>query len=117
MFVYRYAEPGLWTVGHYDPKGKWVSESDHGSKDEAASRVIELHGGVKAGPPLHVQDFVGVAEDQNRTGRWCVMLFTRDGQGRVLEAVGRKQEADELARRIRDCLATWPGWVQAPRGV
>lgn len=36
---------GLWTVGFYDPDGKWQSESDHESRDEAARRVHWLHGG------------------------------------------------------------------------
>jgi hypothetical protein len=34
----------LWTVGHYDPNGKWIPESDHDSKEEAAERVHYLNG-------------------------------------------------------------------------
>jgi hypothetical protein len=44
MYVYIQSEPTLWTVGFYDPDGKWVSESDHDSKDEAAARVAYLNG-------------------------------------------------------------------------
>ena len=44
MFVYIRSEPGLWTVGHYDPSGKWVAESDHTTTDAAARRVAELNG-------------------------------------------------------------------------
>ena len=36
MFVYRNTEPGLWTVGFYDPEGEWHPESDHSSKEQAA---------------------------------------------------------------------------------
>ena len=45
MWVYKRTEPGLWTVGFYDPSGKWVPESDHGSPGEAAARVAYLNGG------------------------------------------------------------------------
>jgi hypothetical protein len=35
----------LWTVGFYDPNGKWVPESDHDSPEDAAKRVHYLNGG------------------------------------------------------------------------
>lgn len=44
MYVYIKSEPGLWTVGFYDPAGKWQPESDHESADEAAKRVAWLNG-------------------------------------------------------------------------
>jgi hypothetical protein len=47
-YVYIQSEFGeypLWTVGFYNPSGEWDSESDHGSKDEAAKRVHYLNGG------------------------------------------------------------------------
>jgi hypothetical protein len=39
--------PGLWTVGFYDPDGKFHPESDHDSADEAAERVSFLNGNAK----------------------------------------------------------------------
>jgi hypothetical protein len=45
-YVYIRSEPGLWTVGFYDPKGKWQPESDHGSTTEAADRVAYLNGEI-----------------------------------------------------------------------
>ena len=45
MYVYIQTEKHLWTVGFYDPAGKWHSESDHGSPEEAAARVAYLNGG------------------------------------------------------------------------
>ncbi|SKO36131.1 Uncharacterised protein [Mycobacteroides abscessus subsp. abscessus] len=45
MYVYIESEPRLWTVGHYDPAGKWHPDSDHGSRSEAAQRVHWLNGG------------------------------------------------------------------------
>lgn len=44
MYVYIQSEPGLWTVGFYDPAGKWNAESDHNSQDDAATRVAWLNG-------------------------------------------------------------------------
>jgi hypothetical protein len=53
MYVYIQTEfPGkdgatapLYTVGHYDPDGKWISESDHALREGAAARVAYLNGG------------------------------------------------------------------------
>lgn len=44
-YVYIRSEPGLYTVGFYDPKGIWHSESDHNDREEAAKRVRFLNGG------------------------------------------------------------------------
>ena len=44
-YVYIKSEPGLWTVGYHQPGGKFVPESDHESKEEAAARARELNGG------------------------------------------------------------------------
>lgn len=44
-WVYQQSEPGLWTVGFYDPSGTWHPESDHHDPDEAAQRVHWLNGG------------------------------------------------------------------------
>lgn len=44
MYVYIKSEKYLWTVGFYDPAGKWNSESDHETATEAADRVAYLNG-------------------------------------------------------------------------
>jgi len=44
MWVYILSEPGLFTVGFYDPTGKWHADSDHGSQEDAADRVAYLNG-------------------------------------------------------------------------
>lgn len=44
-YVYIRSEPGLYTVGFYDPAGKWQAESDHSSAVSAAARVAFLNGG------------------------------------------------------------------------
>lgn len=44
MYVYIQTEPGLWTVGFFDPDGKWHTDSDHGDRESAARRVAYLNG-------------------------------------------------------------------------
>lgn len=44
-YVYIRSEPELWTVGFYDPNGKWNPESDFNSPEKAADRVHWLNGG------------------------------------------------------------------------
>jgi hypothetical protein len=46
MYVYLRSEPNLFTVGFYDPSGKWHSESDCGSSEEAAGRAAFLNGAL-----------------------------------------------------------------------
>jgi hypothetical protein len=46
-YVYIRSEPGLWTVGFYDPAGKFQPESDHESPKIAAERVAWLNGSGK----------------------------------------------------------------------
>lgn len=46
MYVYIESERNLWTVGFYDPQGKWHSESDHDNTEAAAQRVSYLNGGA-----------------------------------------------------------------------
>ena len=53
-YVYKCSERGcsdndynaLYTVGYYDPAGKWESESDWPTTKEAAQRVHYLNGGT-----------------------------------------------------------------------
>lgn len=46
MWVYVLSEPEspLWTVGFYDPTGKWHTDSDHRTQESAAERVAYLNG-------------------------------------------------------------------------
>ena len=57
MYVYIQSEKpcadnnyhALYTVGFYDPTGKWYSESDHSDREQAARRVAWLNGMVVKG--------------------------------------------------------------------
>ncbi|NUT31503.1 MAG: hypothetical protein HOV79_00360 [Hamadaea sp.] len=44
-FVFQRTEPQLWTVGYFDPDGRFHPESDHSSPQDAANRIHWLHGG------------------------------------------------------------------------
>jgi ribosomal protein S16 len=48
VYVYRdfRKDAGCYTVGYYDPKGKWEPESDYETKEQAADRVHWLNGGA-----------------------------------------------------------------------
>lgn len=53
MFVYLRSEQpdgasrGLYTVGHYQPSGDWMAESDHETSEAAAARCAFLNGDIK----------------------------------------------------------------------
>jgi len=44
VWVYVKSEPNLWTVGYYSYDGKWHSDSDWETKEEAVERVSYLNG-------------------------------------------------------------------------
>jgi hypothetical protein len=45
IWVYIRSEPGLYTVGFYSPDGKWHTDSDWSSQEEAGERCHYLNGG------------------------------------------------------------------------
>jgi hypothetical protein len=67
-YVYIPSELGLWTVGFFDPQGRWRPESDWSSPEEAAARVHYLNGGVNSGIASLLNDIVTIlkawSEDQ-----------------------------------------------------
>jgi hypothetical protein len=44
MYVYIQSEARLWTVGFYDPQGKWHPDHDFDTPEKAADRVAWLNG-------------------------------------------------------------------------
>lgn len=57
MYVYIPSEPGVFTVGFYDPTGKFQPESDHADRGTAGDRVAYLNG--SAGRPPELGDMWG----------------------------------------------------------
>lgn len=45
MWVYIETERNIWTVGFYDPDGKFKTDSDHDDREKAGERVAFLNGG------------------------------------------------------------------------
>jgi hypothetical protein len=45
MYVAIMSEPGLWTVGFYDPKEQWNPAKDFDSREDALNYVHYLNGG------------------------------------------------------------------------
>lgn len=73
-WVYQQSEAGdgvdsfpLYTVGYYDPTGRWEPESDHTTAEAAAARVHYLNGG----------------EDPPRKGAESETCPTCEGRGEV----------------------------------
>lgn len=48
MYVYINSEPGLYTVGFYDPQGTWHPDADFATREEARQRVHFLNGGTSS---------------------------------------------------------------------
>ena len=47
MYVYRQTDEKVFTVGFYNPLGKWMPESDYPNSHDAAERVAWLNGSEK----------------------------------------------------------------------
>lgn len=72
-WVYKQTEPGLWTVGHFDPSGNWYTDSDHDSRREASERVAILNGSnvdEVCRLKLKVDDLEAEVQDQKQVRRW-----------------------------------------------
>lgn len=46
MYIYENTGKGVFVVGFYDPKGKFITETVHAGMDEASERVHYLNGGI-----------------------------------------------------------------------
>jgi hypothetical protein len=46
MYIYKKTGKEIFTVGHYDPGGKFVTETVYPEKEAAIERVHYLNGGV-----------------------------------------------------------------------
>lgn len=114
----------LYTVGHYDPSGKWQSESDYQIEEEAAKRVDFLNGGqsdeldrlqqeneqLKELLRLALQD-LKIAADDNGGCYGCTYLDENEKctsvQGKIMcdcrtNNMWQWQHADKLKGLIKD---------------
>jgi hypothetical protein len=98
MYVYIRSESNLYTVGFYDPAGKWLPESDHPTEGDAAARVHYLNGGGGALP----------AEAIEREASWTLRDTIRG------EVWGGAFRSREQAQRWRD-NAQLPAHIQPAR--
>ncbi len=95
-YVYIRSEPALWTVGFYRPDGTWEPESDHGSTEDAARRVISLNGGCPDGELLEqILANAGSQRDQDAAAEVIAVEYVRH-----LEAVSATA-ADMLSRFVK----------------
>lgn len=85
----------LWTVGHYDPAGKWHPESDHKDEEAAAKRTAWLNGSGK--PP---------AEGGTSSDRFMAMAYDPGGLPRAYGVADSAEDAlDECKRQLRRYIA------------
>lgn len=102
MYVYKQTEPSLWTVGYYDPTGKWMPESDHATEGQASGRVIQLNGGGKNQDTENVAELrriidVAVTAHYNRGVRAAAMI--------VQTVIGQLSEKEfEQHRRVLEIV-------------
>lgn len=72
-YYYKRTEPKLWTVGHDDQDGKFQPESDHGSPEEAAERVLCLLGVLH---PAEGESLVERVKQLENSVRWLEARFS-----------------------------------------
>jgi hypothetical protein len=97
-WVYVQSEPGLLTVGFYDPNGKWHSDSDHDSRESAAARVQTLNGGGQSLFVKRIQDALGTGEEGD-----ALVEVALNAHLAEMELAARKR-ADEEAEDIYETL-------------
>ncbi len=88
MWIYKQTEPGLFTVGFYAPDGSWNTDSDHGSREEAANRAAFLNGNQAAGKKYYL---IVVHDDVEPT----VMAGPFTNYDGVLEAARKHRKSED----------------------
>ncbi len=118
-YVYIQSEPGLWTVGYYDPDGKWEPLSDHSDQDDALARVAWLNGNDPEFAPNKegeqaMSDFTEGQEAYAKvlcTGNWVVLPNTNRA---VLLCASDVLPAAEVDAAVETCKRLASG---LPRGA
>jgi hypothetical protein len=85
QWIYIKTEPALWSVGHYNPNGEFIAESDWTTPDKAAARINYLNGGTGTDRDAYrklvqlVIDYKDTWEDSGQTRR-AEKLLTELGE-------------------------------------
>lgn len=96
MHVYISSEPGLWTVGFYEPNGKWHPVSDHHSSVEAATKARHLNGGaVPMDNPEDYSELLAKANDVS-----CVLADMKGAYARLLRTKHSKWISASVGRTL-----------------
>lgn len=61
--VYRRTEEFLWTVGHFNERGEWCPDEDHGNRQAAARSVAQGNGTNLWEHPQWQGDVARIAEE------------------------------------------------------
>jgi hypothetical protein len=122
MYVYIQSEPGLWTVGFYDPQGEWQAESDWGAAEEAASRASWLNGA--AAPGQEAVAWIGeqdiITQDKARSDYWklqdwkCIPLYLAPPTSTAI-ATASQESAPEAGGEARP--VAYRAWLDDERGA
>lgn len=91
MYVYIESEPKLYTVGFYDPAGKWHSDSDHVEREKAAERVSWLNRGDFEKCYAELQGERKRADKLEAAIKYATDYL--DGDGSPLNTIGYKSKA------------------------
>lgn len=95
-WLHRPSEPGLWTVGFFDPQGYWQPNGgDFNSQDEAAARTAWLNGSPSA--PVTPGDLAPAAEVLHRRLRRAAQIVGADYTKRPIQEL-----LNQAADAIRD---------------
>jgi len=79
-WVYQKTEPCLYTVGFYDPQGKWHPDSDYNTTEQCAQRIAFLNGNPQPAITVLIKqavDLMGNARPNEQTltpanqKQWC----------------------------------------------
>ncbi len=108
LWVYVKSESRLYTVGFYDPAGKWHPESDHSSDDEAAARVHYLNGGSHCGQPERDAKLVAEAQIELLRAIEGVLEFLpdrNDAKNYAATNEGRASSFQVAAIKLRETYA------------
>ena len=113
-YVYIASEPGLWTVGFYEPNGRWEAESDHDNEEGAAARVHYLNGGAALTAARDRRIDALVAEVDSWKASY--MALAPDHDVAMLRANSRIEALTKALEGTLSWLTSYPGGLPMTPG-